>query len=171
MIGRHRGYTAQNLRVKEIRERLEKLLEVARFLEKVGDPDKNGCWPWLGCITHENRGLTQMSTSFRWRGRSVPAPRAVVEMFFRDLKKGEFVCHECDNRICVNPDHLFIGTHEDNILDKTFKGRAARKLTPDLVREIRKAVGGQDEIAARFGVGQASVSAIKTGRTWGWLKD
>lgn len=83
------------------------------------------------------------------------------------------VCHECDNRACVNPNHLFLGSQSDNLLDMKLKDRHARgernrhaKLTDAEVVEIRNATGPHKGIAERYGVCASSVSLIRSGRTW-----
>jgi hypothetical protein len=86
-----------------------------------------------------------------------------------------WVCHRCDNPPCCNPAHLFLGTDLDNHADMIAKGRRAvfagdanpgAKLTPGQVEEIRSATGLQREIAARFGISEASVGLIKRGKRW-----
>lgn len=86
---------------------------------------------------------------------------------------GLHVCHTCDNRRCVNPDHLFLGTNLDNWKDAIAKGRMPKvKLNPEKVREIRahKASGLMlKEIAAMYGVTLGSVWHITSGRSWKWV--
>ena len=89
------------------------------------------------------------------------------------------VCHTCDVRCCVNPDHLFLGTHDDNMKDRDEKGRQAKqkgsshglaKLTEADVLDIRAryAAGGvtQRELAEEYGVNQSLVSYIKNKQIW-----
>jgi DNA-binding transcriptional regulator YiaG len=88
------------------------------------------------------------------------------------------VCHRCDNPPCCNPGHLWVGTQAENMADMSEKGRAARgeasprsKLTEAQAIEIIAARGAvsQADLAARFGVSQAAVSLIWTGRRWSHL--
>jgi hypothetical protein len=93
---------------------------------------------------------------------------------------GMFVCHTCDNRKCVRPDHLFLGTTEDNMADMVAKGRRKSgpvrgaengnaKLSDGDVREVlRRIMLGESnkQIAASTAVGHAMVSRIRTGRSW-----
>lgn len=139
-----------------------------RFWSKV---DKSGdCWNWTASLKSTGYGQFQMGTNRR--GRPIAASR--VSWF---LSTGEWppegmqVCHRCDNRKCVRPEHLFLGTNDDNIADKVAKGRQTRgptapgaKLTTDNVETIRRLYthGGlrQTQIAGLFGIDQSHVSHI-----------
>jgi len=94
----------------------------------------------------------------------------------RPIPDGQCVLHHCDNPLCVNPDHLFDGTHADNVRDRDGKNRQARgvqhgqsKLTDDDVRQIRRdSADGmtQREIAKKFGVSQRAIFFVLRGVTW-----
>jgi hypothetical protein len=115
------------------------------------------------------------------RGRNVKAHRHVWEQCFGEIPDGMFVCHHCDNRSCVNPEHLFLGDHQDNMDDMVRKGRGrtssgrggegnpASKLTQLQVDEIRRLClrgVSQKSIAAKFGIHPISVSRIACGDRW-----
>lgn len=82
--------------------------------------------------------------------------------------------HSCDNRACVNPDHLSIGSYKDNMQDCSRKGRTAknkgnRHISDEDIREIRKALTKgetQKSIALRFGLSQPAICLINTKKTW-----
>lgn len=82
------------------------------------------------------------------------------------------VCHSCDNPQCVNPEHLWLGTHQDNMKDRDKKGRgstARAKLCMDEAQEIRKCVklgATHKEMAGRFGVISATINSIIQNKTW-----
>lgn len=76
------------------------------------------------------------------------------------------VLHRCDVTLCVNPNHLFVGSQADNMKDRQVKGRAAKKLTPALVQSIRAASGLHTDIAAKFGIYRSTVARIKQRRLW-----
>lgn len=90
---------------------------------------------------------------------------------------GKVVMHSCDNRLCINPLHLSIGTHADNCADKVSKGRQARgdtggnsRLKSSQVLEIRRLFDGgyfNAEIARIYGVSSMCISRIRSGKTWG----
>jgi hypothetical protein len=107
------------------------------------------------------------------KGQTAYAHRVAWELANGPIPEGAFVIHSCDNRRCVNPDHLRIGTYLDNIGDMTGKLRHAHgvkngqaKLTVKQVKAIRAASGVHTDIAERFGVSQALVSMIRTRRIW-----
>ena len=88
-----------------------------RFWKKVG---KSGdCWEWLAATG----GGKNKYGVFCLNGKQIQATHAVLEIEGVDVPSGMIVCHTCDNPTCVNPDHLFIGTHSDNTQDMLAKGR------------------------------------------------
>jgi len=110
---------------------------------------------------------------FHLNGKTAYAHRVAYEIANGPFQKEAFVMHSCDNRKCVNPDHLSLGTFDLNMADMVDKGRQTHgaknphaKLTPDQVREIRSAVGTHKEIGALFGVSQPLVTMIRSGRIW-----
>lgn len=88
---------------------------IERFWKKV---DKSGdCWEWTGSKKHTGYG------TFGYNKKSYVASRFVMKIIGKEIPEGMIVCHKCDNPPCVNPDHLFIGTHKDNMKDCMEKGR------------------------------------------------
>jgi hypothetical protein len=89
------------------------------------------------------------------------------------IPKGLFVCHSCDNRRCINPAHLWLGTHNDNMADMSRKGRAgggdgahSRKLTVEKVKAILADRRNNQAIADTYGVSRPVISEIKRGLRW-----
>lgn len=93
-----------------------------RFWHHVSKSD--GCWEWTA---HRlRRGYGQISITHRDK---TSAHRFSWELHFGKIPEGLFVCHKCDNPPCVRPDHLFLGTHQDNVRDRDLKGRARNQHT------------------------------------------
>lgn len=90
----------------------------SRFWPKVKKSE--GCWEWQACLSTSGYGY------FFFRGRNCVAHRCIWEMRNGPIPAGLQICHACDNRKCVRPDHLWLGTQQDNITDMFNKGRENR---------------------------------------------
>ena len=148
-----------------------------RFDRKWVENPETGCWDWTAAT--DGYGYGQIGL-----GRKVlKASRVSYELFNGPIPDGEghhgtCVCHRCDNRKCVNPEHLFLGTHDDNVQDMVEKGRCPKgdghwnsKFTPGEVELIRAALdrlpyGGLSFLARWFGVHKATICCIRKGKSW-----
>ena len=90
---------------------------IKNFWKKVDKKDNSSCWIWIGA--HCNHGYGQM----RINNKMKMAHRISWIIHFGNIPEGLEVCHKCDNPECVNPSHLFLGTHQDNMDDRNRKGR------------------------------------------------
>ena len=138
------------------------------FAEKVTPEPNTGCWLWMGAISDTGYG------GFLLNRRSMSAHRASWILHRGAIEPGKYLCHKCDNRACVNPDHLFLGTQRENMQDCSRKERLgfgeaspAAKLTDQECAKIRGAASGnesQASIARRFGINQSTVSRLLHGK-------
>lgn len=100
-----------------------------RFWPKVEKTDY--CWNWIAALNCEGYG------QFKLNGTMKAAHRVSWEIHNGPIQNQLHVLHKCDNPQCINPDHLFLGTHQDNSDDKMAKNRQSVKLTKEQVLEIR----------------------------------
>lgn len=131
-------------------------------------PEPNtGCWFWLGRVDEYGYG--------HWRAypNAVKAHRLSYALFKGPIPPGMHVLHSCDQPGCVNPDHLRVGTAQDNSDDKVRRNRQMRgrgawkaKLTEEQVRSIYADKRQQKVIAAEYGVTENAVQAIRAGYNW-----
>lgn len=135
----------------------ERLIDAANITD--------GCWEWVGSKTIDGYG------SIGIHGKSETSHRVAYKTFVGPIPSGLYVLHHCDNRACIRPTHLYLGTHDDNMRDKKVRGRASnggrpRKLSDAQVEEIKNSSSKQTILAQKFGVSQTTISQIKTGKTW-----
>lgn len=130
------------------------------------DPERQ-CWVWQKAVLHTGYGRTSIGR------KGIPAHRLSYATFKESIPKGLLVCHTCDNRVCVNPNHLFVGTGQDNADDCVAKNRQCvgegintAKLSESDVRAIRADPRMQKDIAAAYGVGRNQIANIKHRRSW-----
>jgi HNH endonuclease len=129
----------------------------------------DNCVEWTGPIRKDGYGYLNRS------GKRQYAHRVAWQERYGLIPNGLFVCHTCDNRKCVNPGHLFLGTIQDNTADMVKKNRQVKgeqqhlaKLNKEKVKDIRKLNGvlSQRKVAALYGVDQNAIWLIWKGRTW-----
>ncbi len=149
------------------REPLEK-----RFWQKVEKASDDECWLWTGGVGSSGYGVIIDS------GKNRSAHRISYEINVGPIPDGLFIMHKCDNRICVNPNHLRTGTQSENIQDAFDKGRKQApklsgeqnpksKLTLEKVRFIKENPQlGHKAIADMFGLSPNAIRGVRIGRTW-----
>ena len=123
------------------------------------------CWNWRGGKTTKG-GYGRL----RIAGRKTVAARFSFELHYGPIPQGLLGCHTCDNRACVNPEHLFLGTSSDNAKDCVAKGRSyAPKLTEANIDVIKLAYSTgetQSSIALRFNVDRTTIGRVIRKQTW-----
>ncbi len=149
--------------------------ELKRFLAKI-NIDQNGCWNWVGA--HDLKGYGQVKIR-RLHKTVLLAHRISYQHYIGDISKNMYICHKCDNPQCVNPEHLFVGTHQDNMDDMISKGRYKHpnvkgtknpksKLTEQDVYQIIKLlpIYTNKDIGNKFNVSHSTISCIRRGKVW-----
>lgn len=152
-----------------------------RFFAKIHDFSKtNECWNWNSCKNKQGYGI------FSFKSRNIKAHQFSWILHFGEYKKGLHVCHKCDNPSCVNPNHLFLGTHSQNMKDKVEKGNSPKgeknvnsKLTKNDVEQIRKIYWknfgtknhvSMNSLAKKYNVNRTTISNILNNKTWKHVK-
>ena len=135
----------------------------------------NGCWNWTGRTNIGGYGWIRLNGQ-------VIAHRAAFSLFVSEIPRGKYVLHHCDNRRCVNPDHLFLGDAKSNMLDAKAKGRTWKpkgslhpmaKLNEASVRAIRALSADgktQSEIARLFGLVPSTISVVVSRKHWSHVR-
>lgn len=149
----------------------------ARLFEGVdysqGQGPDGDCHEWRGMT--DRYGYGQISV----KNRTVTTHRIAYEAQYGAIPDGFSVLHRCDNRACVNPDHLFLGDAGDNNRDREAKGRSApqhgennpsAKVSPDVVRSIIADQRTHQTIAASYQISRSLVGLIKSGKRWSHVK-
>jgi hypothetical protein len=142
-----------------------------RFLRKVIKTDN--CWLWVGA-KHSYKGYGSFSNG----KKIVKTHRFAYEHFIGPIPENMCVLHKCDTPSCVRPEHLFLGSNQDNVDDKLSKNRHPKgehtvlaKLTDKDVKEIKQKlkfpyIGINNDLAQEYGVNHRTISGIKTGKSW-----
>lgn len=140
-----------------------------RFLSKVEIDESSGCWNWIGSIHGNGYGRFN---PFR---KTMYAHRFSALLKYGIVRSDLDVCHSCDNRRCVNPNHLFIGTRKENMQDAARKGRTTKgkvfrsKLNQNeviTIREMLKNGCKTKDIADKYSVTTRTINSIRARENW-----
>jgi hypothetical protein len=145
-------------------------LTVAGRLQKYSRLNSDtGCVEWVGSRNTGGYGHLMV------HGKLRTAHRVAFEIAHGPLPEGAHVLHRCDNPSCINPEHLFLGTHCENMADMKTKGRnisfqgerhACARLTEEIVVRIRQDCRRHPEVAADYGVSRSTVAMIRRRKIW-----
>jgi len=152
--------------------------ESKRFLMRVKAGKPSECWEWTG--SRKWSGPRNEKWHGQWRnaaGGIELAHRAAWRLMVGPIPEGVFVLHKCDNPVCVNPAHMFLGSQSDNLKDMWAKGRAnpgmsrgekhgMSKLTAEAVREIRSSPLNGVEMAKKFSVAPTTIYDVRNRKIW-----
>ena len=133
----------------------------ARLMAKLGPPTASGCREWQGRVNKDGYG----EIWFEGRRVRTHVLRFIIEHGYQP----PMVCHTCDNPPCCEIDHLFAGSHKENVADMVAKGRVSAKLTANQVLEILATpckYGASKLLAEKFGVHRNAIHAARSGRAW-----
>lgn len=157
-----------------------------RFWKKVKEGKPDECWPWLSFLFNDGDGYGQVKLGIGSRKKSIRhryrAHRVAYFLANGHLPDDLCVCHRCDNPICVNPNHLFLGTPIENALDRNDKQRDARgethgmhRLTEDEVRKLRRLREEQGlsyrALGEMFGVSTTHAGFIVRRESWAHIPE
>lgn len=132
-----------------------------RFHEKYQRVPFSGCWIWIGSLDTHGYGMIAVGRSPK------PAHRLSWVMHYGEIPSKQHVLHSCDIPCCVNPAHLFLGTHTDNMRDCAKKRRTfGIKLTPEQIADIRTKRLKQQEFADLYNCSRPNISVIQSRKTW-----
>lgn len=145
--------------------------DIDRLKAKISVNEANDCWEWQASLNTNGYG------QFRFRNRPQQAHRVSWVLHHGEIPAGLYVLHKCDNPLCINPDHLFLGTQAENIADAMSKDRwrtprpvgeshGNAVMTEDDVRAIRASSEPSRRIAKRYGVTQSAIQHIRKRRSW-----
>ena len=145
------------------------------FYSKCQITDDDSCWLWAGSIFPKNPPRPRCYPPGNRNG--FQAHRLMWILRYGEIPLGKFICHHCDNTMCVRPSHLFLGDQESNMDDMVKKGRSPHseknprgKLNTEQVQAIRLGYsaryGEQSALAKQYGVTPAAICKILHGENW-----
>lgn len=163
--------------------------EIERFHTKYVKNGPSGCWEWVAGKFDSGYGMFSAICGVNYRSdtqrKKTMSSHRVSWMIHNkaSIPDGQLICHHCDNRACVNPEHLYLGTHLDNNRDTIRRNRGNRsvgsecswsKVTEEDVLEILNheyGRGANKALSKKFGISQSQVSHIRRGHRWPHMRE
>ena len=149
---------------------------IQRFNDKWKENGKTGCWEWVAALSGKGYGQIKIPRT----RRQIQSHRLSFLIHRGDIPRGRCVLHRCDNRVCVNPEHLFLGSKLDNARDMVSKNRhcfgekqGASKLTETEVKAALAMIASgvpQIRVAELLNISPMQISRIKRGERWGHIQ-
>lgn len=169
-------YCSKDCRLKSWKTPPKKTLSAEELFWRSVDVVEGECWLWKGTINPDD-GYGQFCTGPRRKSKTIRAHRFSYELYFGKITNNLYVCHKCDIRNCVNPEHLFLGTAADNIKDASKKGRLRlgeshpkTTLTSEEVLRIREKYNCEAtsiiKLSKEFNVSTSTIWRILKRETW-----
>jgi len=141
---------------------------VERFMDNVSPEPMSGCWLWTGTV-RDKKGYGGLTVD----GLTQRAHRVNYKLFRGRIRHGLHVCHRCNIKACVNPDHLYLGTNAQNMADAARDGlrphgesHPRTSLTEEDVRAIRNSPMGCVRLARIYNMTKVGIMGIRRRRTW-----
>jgi len=146
--------------------------DIDRFMSNINKVIESGCWEWKNSVVCHGYGNIKINK------KNIRVHRFSYELHYGEFEPELHVLHKCDNRKCVNPEHLFLGINKDNVDDKVSKDRQAQGsqngnslLNENQVKEIKvllqnKYYGYIKDMCEKYDVSERCIFDIKLGRTW-----
>lgn len=164
------------------------------LFDNIAPEPNTGCWLWLGGVSGSGYGITAI------KRKSTSVHRLAYTLAKGPIPAGKFVCHKCDVRTCINPDHLFLGTAAENTRDMINKGRRISpgtenrmrgvawvsahhaslprgeshlraKITEEDVADIRRSIRSGVSLAKQYGLTPTSITRIRKRLSWKHVGD
>src|SRR5882724_666617 len=148
--------------VRQTREKFEDLF--------IPEPN-SGCWLWLGSVYKDKKGK---ETYGRYGKRCKLAHRISYQKYYNvELNSSQLICHTCDNTLCINPEHLYVGNNQSNMDDMVKRGRSARgrgnaKITEEQARRIKYGNEPVKLLVRELKISKSSIWYIRAGINWSY---
>jgi hypothetical protein len=151
---------------------LEQLRE--EFQQSYVENTVTGCWIWTG-RKHGGRRAKTGYGQVAHNNKFLLAHRAAWLLFHGPIPSGMMVCHKCDVRLCVNPEHLYLGTNADNMRDRSQRGYVHQMRLDEAkvreMRQLRQQGWSWRGLAARYGVHHNAIVEATMGRSWAYVDE
>lgn len=135
-----------------------------KILDNISVVSESGCWIWTGSLANEGYATITHNK------RRIMVHREIRHIFAGEqIRQGQWACHTCDVRCCVNPEHIYYGSPRDNAIDTLSRGGRDNTLSLGQVREIYLSRDSGKSLARIFGCSETTISKIRRGHSFAWF--